>query len=211
MATRDIRWLPILLEALFVVLGVVLALMANEWRESRSQARQAEAVLESVRQEILANRGAVLEAVTYHIQLSDTLTNLARQGIHALSNNHLFTRGYIAPPELYHTAWDAAHATGTIAYMDYEAILTLAKVYEAQRTYREQVQQSGQLIYQKLFEEGHRGILDHIPNLNTLISTFWYQECKLLGRYDETLTTLGVAADVMPALPGYCYYVLQRP
>jgi hypothetical protein len=61
-----IDWRPILLEAAFVVLGVVLALGANEWRKSYVDRRNAEAALASIREELQANRTVVGESFDYH-------------------------------------------------------------------------------------------------------------------------------------------------
>ena len=70
---RSIDWRTLLLEVFFIVLGVVLALAANDWREHSSNLRRADTALESIRDELDTNRQAVDEALAYHAHLFDTL------------------------------------------------------------------------------------------------------------------------------------------
>lgn len=209
-----LRWIPILLEAFFVVLGVVLALSANEWRERRNRTAHAQTALASIRQELAVNRDAVASALDYHLTLSDTLRRLARQGPPAEGpavSGRLFSRGYVAPADLLETAWEAANATDAVSNLAYADVLALARVYAAQRNYQVQARQTGELIYGRLFEQGHAGMVRDVASLNTLVGTFWYQECGLLARYDDALAHFEGGASTTPsaeARPPICARVL---
>lgn len=204
---RDgISWRAALLEATFVVLGVVLALAANEWREARALGRQADAALETLRQELTTNRAAVAEALDYHLGLTQQLRALSASGEEP-EDHRLFARGYVAPADLHHTAWDVAGATGVLASMPYEDVLVLSGIYEAQREYDEQSREAGHLIFAKLFDEGHVGMLRNHENLTLLIGTFWYQECAMLTRYDSALGHLG--DDSERAVPDICSWATR--
>ncbi|HEX8691960.1 MAG TPA: hypothetical protein VF746_06055 [Longimicrobium sp.] len=202
-------WRPILLEAFFVVLGVVLALAANEWRQGAVNRREAATALAGVREELAANRRAVLESAEYHLRLGDTLTALVRSARPggppgAVPDPRLFDRGFVHPAQLLSTAWDAASATDVVRHMDYGDVLTIARIYEEQRDYARQSEVVGGLIYTGLLNQGFGGMLRNYPNLNTIIGTFWYRECQLLRRYDEVLARLdGPPADA-PRLPERC-------
>jgi hypothetical protein len=207
---QKLRWKPMLLEAFFVVLGVVLALAANEWRQDYNQKKHAATALESVRHELTVNRAAILQSLTYHLQLTDTLRHLSSRsgpagtGEPQYPNARLFSRGYLGPATLLNTAWQAANATDAVSAMGYADVLLLSQVYEDQRSYAYQAEQAGQLIYAKLFNEGHEGVRRNFANLNTLIAAFWYTECGLIAQYDKVLEQIERApnpgAEEVPAI-----------
>ena len=152
MATTNeekLRWLPILLEAFIVVLGVVLALAVNEWREHYNRNQHAETALEGILSELDVNRKAIDSALTYHLQLADTLRGFMRQASQRRASTalpypdaRLFSKGYIAPATLLTTAWDAANATDAVTYMNYADVLMLSRMYEKQRNYEDQARQT---------------------------------------------------------------------
>jgi hypothetical protein len=216
--SRRINWRSLLLEAFFVVLGVVLALAANEWRRSQNDRQNAAVALASIRDELLVNRDAVLSSTQYHQRLVDTLSTLARQASgsnpaagEGMPDPRLFSGGFTRPASLLHTAWDAASATDVIRHMHYADVLLLARIYEEQQEYRRQADQVGQLIYAQLFDRGFQGVVRNYGNLNTLIATFWYRECQLLHRYDEVIPQLwrDVPAE-LPPMPARCRELPRR-
>ena len=190
-----------------MVLGVVLALAANEWRGGAKRDRHAALAADGVRQEIQADRDAVAEALRYHHALSDTLSVLAgarsAEG-EPVPEARLFPRGYIAPATVLRTAWEAANATDAVSDMPYDDVLVLSDVYAEQQDYELQTQRGAGLIYARLFDEGHGGMLRNFVNLNTLITTFWYRECRLLDSYDRALVHLGSAAGSANEKPPMC-------
>lgn len=201
-------WRPILLESFFVVLGVVLALAANEVREAVVNRREAAAALAGIREELAANRRAVLESAEYHLGLSDTLSALTRSaregGPPVLPDAALFSRGFIHPAQVLSTAWEAAGATEAIAHMRYADVLTLSRIYEEQRSYHRQSDQVGGIIYGGLFSEGFGGMLRNHANLNGIIGSFWYRECQLLASYDAALAKLGAPPSADARIPPRC-------
>lgn len=197
------------------MLGVVLALGANEWREQINHARHAERALESIQEELKTNRDAVASSLAYHLHLADTLQYFVpgADGTPPAQwpDNRLFSRGFVSAATVLSTAWDAANVTDAVGYMDYDDVLLLSRTYASQQNYEHQAEQVGQLIYTRLFDEGHRGIYGNLANLRNIISTFWYRECQLLVSYDEAFahfdqTTPGDAL----RLPLACTRALMR-
>ena len=187
---RRVNWRTLLLEVFFIVLGVVLALGANAWREHRSHLRHAAIALESIRDELEANRQAVDKSLTYHAQLYDTLNTYARpasQNDGAAPTMGVFAGGFINPATTFSTAWEAANVTDAVGYMAYDDVLSLSRVYERQREYYDQQKLVGQNIYTTLFNEGRAGMLRNFENLQSILGTFMYRECDLLERYDAVL------------------------
>lgn len=210
---RPNSWLSLLLESFFVVLGVVLALGANEWREARQRDAHAQQALASIQEELQTNRTAITQALDYHLYLADTLSTLARYNHRA---NHepvypqanLFNRGYVHPTTLVYTAWETAQATNAIETMDFDLLLSISRMYENQKRYDDQGQMVGAQIYQTLFTEGRHGILRNYENHLSILSTFWYRECTLLQDYSAVLEQLG--AEEEPALlPTICTRALS--
>ena len=208
---RRVDWRSILLEAFFVVLGIVLALGANEWRQAQVDERNAERALASIREEMVANRTAIFRSAEYHIEISDSLFALARRpgaGPAALPDPGLFSRGFINPAPLLSTAWEAAGAVDAIRHMPYADVLILARMYERQTRYTTQSELGGGVIYNALFDRGFGGILRNHVNLGSIIGGFWYRECELLVAYDEALGKLGSTAG--GGMPDRCQLVLRR-
>ena len=58
-----------LLEAAFVVTGVMLGLFGNEWREGAKKRNHAESVRQTIIEEIKINRDEANRAISYHLEL----------------------------------------------------------------------------------------------------------------------------------------------
>lgn len=185
-----------LFEAFFVVLAVALALAANEWRQGVADRRQASSALASIVEELQSNRTAVAEALTYHSGRLELLQELQREP--RAPDPRAFPRGFVAPAQLFATAWASATATGALAHMDYDTVLELSRIYARQERYEQQARSVAEIIYGELFRHGVGGVVENLANLGTLISTFAYREQQLLEYYDQTLGGLGVVAQAPP-------------
>ncbi len=214
---RRLDWKPILLEAFFVVLGVVLALTANEWREARNHRQEAAAALESIREELATNRDSVAASLTYHAHLIDTLAAFMRgaavpgdEGAHPRAE--LFSRGFIHPAPVLSTAWEAARATDAVRHMAYEDVLLVSQIYQDQERYEEQGQIVSENIYRTLFDEGFQAMERKYRNLFGIIYTFMYSECRLLEQYAAAAPRLGgaLAAERPVAVLAACQYAGRR-
>ena len=70
---RSINWRTLLLEAFFIVLGVMLALGANDLREQRNNVRDAATALESIRDELAAWQTANVTGTISYMAYDDVL------------------------------------------------------------------------------------------------------------------------------------------
>lgn len=173
-----------LTEAFFVVLGVVLALAANQWREERAAQRQADSALASILEEMQTNQAVVADSLDYHSQLLEMIRTTEQP------TPRDFTRGFIAPAAIFRTAWQAASQTGALENMEYATVLELSRVYASQERYEHQARVAGEIIYRELFTRGIGAVVDKPANLAALIATFSYREQELLGLYEGCLATL---------------------
>ena len=178
-----------LFESAFVVLGVILALAANEWRESRMHRREARAAVASIVEELRANREGVAASMAYHRSRLDTL--YAHRDDAWTPTLQLFSRGFISPAQLEQTAWTSASETGTLTHVPYSEVLRLSRVYAQQARYTDQARIVGEILYAELYEGGRESVLRNRRNLTGIIETFWYREGQLVGTYDSVLAALG--------------------
>jgi hypothetical protein len=117
-------------EAVFIVFAVLLALALDEWNQTRELMEQAEQARAAVLSELESNQAdlrlggpstaALLERVT------ETVQQLS-QG-EAITSIHLD----VQLPDFSDAAWETARFTGVVARMDYEWVLQTARVYQVQ-------------------------------------------------------------------------------
>ena len=181
--------LSALLEAGFVVLGVVLAFAVNEWREAAEDRNRAETALASVVEELRSNRQAVAEAREYHVGLLHRLQALRGEGEEPTIAD--FPNGFIAPATPFRTAWESAADTGALADLPYDTVLRLSRLYAEQDRYVHQAQTAGEVIYADLLDVGGLGIVEKHAQLPFFIGTFAFRERELLNSYDAALDWLG--------------------
>lgn len=175
-----------LFEAIFVVFGVVAALMANDWRGEQALRHHSKIAMGQILDELRANREAVAEARDYHQNLVE---QIAANPDMAWEENP-FRRGFIAPAQTSRSAWESAAATGAFEHRDFQQLLLLARVYASQERYEQQATNSGAIIYQEIYKAGIRSIFDNRHNLAALIRSLVYREQQLLDGYDQTLANL---------------------
>ena len=186
------RLAPILLEASFVVLGVFLALVANEWRSDANARERATHARASIVEEIETNRAATAASHAYHGRLLDSLRTYFPPD-HPPPSPTLFSRGFIRPITLLNTAWEAANATDAVGHMDYDEVLAFSKLYAMQRRYERSATEAGSVIYSEIMARGVPGVAANHRNLAYLIGAFYYLEEGLLEAYDEALGALSEA------------------
>lgn len=173
-------------EATFVVLGVVLALAASEWREDRMRAERARHVLTSILAEIETNRGAVAASHEYHSSMLEVIGTATRAS--TPPDIRSFSRGFVSPANVYRTAWDSASATGAFEDVDYSTVLALSRIYAQQDRYERQAQSISPLLYAELYRGGPDAIAANYRGLASLINAFVFREKELLQAYDRTLS-----------------------
>ncbi|MDX1548443.1 MAG: hypothetical protein R3247_15700, partial [Rhodothermales bacterium] len=67
------RVVLVLFEAALIVLGVLLGLLANQWRTGRANEETARAALRAIRAELQVNHEQVERLLPYHQQIRDSL------------------------------------------------------------------------------------------------------------------------------------------
>ena len=158
-----IPWLKLGAETFFVLLGVLLALALDEWRQGRREQEVVVLALENIRNEIRANRPEVQRALTHHRDLLRRLEETPGIGV------------ALRPAMIRNNAWQAAQSSQAAARMDFSSVAAFSKMEEFQEDYQNLVAGVMPTIYQ----------LDQRAAMPLILQDLaWFDE-RLLQVYDE--------------------------
>lgn len=127
----DSNWiLKGLVESLFVVGSILLALAVDEWAQEQEYAELASQSLGIFEREIGQNRARLDDQIPYHTGIRDLLSGM-RVETSAPSDVASIMEG-LDPPVLLSTAWETALATGALTHMEFEVVSALSLTYSIQ-------------------------------------------------------------------------------
>ena len=114
-----------------IIVGALLALALDDWRENAERAERDRVVLELVSTEMAANRSLLETGSTYHEDMMGPITESAARMV----SDNVFSvpEGWtgVQPILLTRSAFDLAVNSGVLARMPADASLALSQVYEA--------------------------------------------------------------------------------
>lgn len=177
-----------LFEAAFVVLGVVVALGANEWRGARADRIQSEQAIETIIEEIQNNRATVAGSIEYHEGLLKELRAEHEPGWQP--GFALFKRGFVSPATISRTAWESASETGALAKTEFGRVIELSSAYSLQQRYEDQTRIVAEILFAEIFHNGATAVLANYRNLTGTIESMVYSERKLVAQFDGTLAAI---------------------
>src|SRR3954463_1385692 len=129
---RAARWLPrALFESLFIVLSLLLALAANEWRDKHARTMRVAEARTAFANEIGANRDLLLSdpILGHHKRLKAEYKQLADTG--SADPGTAFETG-LHPAALRDAAWRSFSANGTLVDFAPPEVIVLSDIYRAQ-------------------------------------------------------------------------------
>ena len=191
LSRRSLKGLVI--EVVFIVLGVMVALAANEWRENHALDKRTDAALENIRLEIVRNQQTLQQRLPYHEALRDSLESylpeLRNVSFGQVSERRLGMQRGLYFLLVYDAAWQTALTSQVLSNVDYETLTVLSTIYQVQ-------------AYLKTVEDRTTGI---ITPANLQGENFYYAfilfrpairdivglEQNLLTLYDDALQRLG--------------------
>ena len=115
-------------EAGLIVLGLVGALLVDEWRTTRERSARVQSALASIRAELEANRTAIAEAITNH---QTVITKLRV----ASDTGEIYQGSIINNPGFSSVAWGAARDGAITNDIDHVTLVTLGHAYTALSDY----------------------------------------------------------------------------
>lgn len=132
----DFRWiLKGVIESIFVVASILLALAVDEWAENRDYAELADQSLGIFEQEISQNQARLEDAAPYHQGIRDFLAQ-ARTYEEGTADVRSVMEG-LETPVLLNSAWETALATGALTHMEVEVVSALSLTYSLQESFEE--------------------------------------------------------------------------
>jgi hypothetical protein len=125
------RFGGLMLEAAMVVFAVLLALGVDEWRQTAALQEQVDRARAGVEAELRSNQAELAVSMASIADMNESV----RARINALRAGDLAPEWRLGGelPEFSDAAWEAAQVTGVVARMDYQWVLTTARVYDTQR------------------------------------------------------------------------------
>jgi hypothetical protein len=174
---------------MLLLVGAVLALGADQWRESRAEQRRTDLAFTSLRAELRENLARVEAARAHHLTMADTLTAYARR--RELPPERVYFGGLFRPAVVLSTAWQTARETGALSELPYALVLRVAPAYEYQEKYRALGEALGQGV---LLDAQRRGAMavfrDNFANFVQIEVDFSNRETVLARNYREALAAL---------------------
>lgn len=176
-------------DVVLIVLGALLAIAGEEWRDARHRHERVNVALESIRREIALNRDLVAAARERHRHMADTLGSLVAH--HARPDVRIYSNGMWNPAIVTSTAWDAARETGALDDIPLATVLAIAPAYESQERYRALTEGLASAIMTDVRHDGMESVLrDRFAQFVPLDVDFANREGRLLAAYDKALIQL---------------------
>ena len=181
-------------EAVLIMLSVASGLMANEWRVSRDNEKEALTALEFIREEIETNHDKVNDVIGYHEQIQKSLTGLMNQVFttaEPVSTQELFQampEGFTVPL-VSRNSWELVNQTGAINHVDFELALELSQLYDQQEFYEKKVD----LLGVNLYVANNINTKDQSGSavaFRMLANDILIQEKRLINRYGDAMARM---------------------
>ena len=118
-------------EAGLIVLGLVGALLVDEWRTARERSARVRSALASIRAELEANRTAIADAVSNHQTVIAKLREASGTG-------GTYQGSIISNPGFSVVAWGAARDGAITNDMDHNTLVTLGHAYTSLSDYMDE-------------------------------------------------------------------------
>ena len=122
-----------LVESIFVVASILMALAVDEWSQDRDYAELADQSLVIFQREIVQNHARLEDAAPYHQGIRDLLSQMR-----SMPGNSMDVRSImegLEAPILLNTAWETALATGALTHMEFEVVSALSLTYSIQEAF----------------------------------------------------------------------------
>ena len=177
-----------------IVFGILLALNLESCKERRHEKEQERTALHNIRLEMEQNRNAVANGLPKHKEIAANLEKdiqrlaaLQSKSSKPLPEESLWAA--LQPSVLFQKAWETATLTRALARTDYNMVMGLSAVYEAQRWMNLIEDKWLQALLNPASFEMPRRVW-FLSILLTLVSNYIAIEQNLLKAYDEILGML---------------------
>ena len=173
----------LLIEVFSIVVGVLLALAMNEWRENRANRALAQTALANVESEIRSNQELLVRV--------NEINKSALELIEQVDREDEETKAFVPGLQLQEIAWTALLSSGVSSHIDYQMLLGLSECYAIQRVYKDMGRQIVQAELSSAAYAAAAGTTvddqNKIENFAGFFGLLVAIEAQLLSSYEETL------------------------
>ena len=184
---------PLLLEVFLIILGVMVALAANEWREGRALAQRTDIALENIRLEIERNQKTMQQRLPYHETLRDSLERylpeLRNLSFEQVNEQRLGMHRGLFFLLTYDAAWQTALTSQVLSNVDYETLTILSTIYQVQVSLKTVEERTTRIMTPENLKKDN--LFYAFILLRPAIKDIVDLERNLLALYDEALQRLG--------------------
>ena len=194
MTTRkgDISWRALFIEVLFLCIGVMIALTADNWREERNNQKLAQNALTHIQGEIQYNLDFLSGRISYYetlkIELDSVLSLTPAENRFKFKTNAPSWRGY-NPPILRSSTFEAAISSQAMQHMDFSMADKLSRVYSFQDFYMNTID--------KFLSDIVRRDSTSIGRVNSMMREMSQMGRELEGSYKDMLEILTASGVTM--------------
>ncbi|MDH3271896.1 MAG: hypothetical protein OEN56_11210, partial [Gemmatimonadota bacterium] len=176
-----------LVESVFVVASILMALAVDEWAQDQEYAELADQSLSIFEREIRDNRARLDDVAPYHMGIRDLLGQM-RELPGPPREISSFMEG-MSPPVLLNTAWETALATGALTHMEFEVVSALSLTYSIQESFEDRSRASRPRI---VSTEGlsPAAIRAQVEEAYDYVATLSQDESELMTVYDQALEVI---------------------
>ena len=175
-------------QAALIVLSLLLALAADEWRDRRTRRERMEASLTAIREELARNRVAAGRAARHHRTVVDSLRAL--EPLPVAQRRGRFPPNILGSADVVRTAWESAQLGGTVPDMPPALVMTLSEAYEQQATYVRMREALLGTFYQRFLEVGYLHVTEQPGEAAGIINDLRGWEAGLEQRYGRAIAAL---------------------
>ncbi|MEM1176746.1 MAG: hypothetical protein AAGM22_00250 [Acidobacteriota bacterium] len=188
-------WPRLVGEALWIVLAVLLALAADQWRENKANQKLADKALRGIVEEIQSNRGMVLYFLPRHREIQDALPESHEDWTQPSLEDE---DSRFDPIVLRDTAWRTALETNALVHMDYQTVRQLTEVYTFQRAYNDLTRDLLRSVFDLEFHDPKR-LEAQFAATKFALYIFVENEEALVEAYDRALGEIEITPTPRPA------------
>lgn len=181
-------------EFLLIVLGVSLALAADQWMKTHTEKLQARNTLTRIYHEIKNNREHLIDVINLR---QDTINNFD-QKLKAINSIDILTAtedemqriGYFSPFQPWDAAWKLAESSRDLLRLEYTVALKITAVYSLQESYGDfgHAYMSSVAFNLDYLDEG-RAIEARRTAARSIYTLLQYEK-SLLRHYENALTSI---------------------
>lgn len=176
-------------ELIPVIIGILAALLINDYRESLAERKRREVLLQNLMNEF-SDRRDELDSIIIkrHFPLLDTLRAYSDNSDISLQEV-LYKAGGIGEPEVYVTSWESALNSQDVRNLDFEFLTLLSKISSSQRFIQTRIEATSRFVYSpELVLHDTRSTVK--KQMYTIIDDFVAGELDLIDRYDEYIAVV---------------------